>query len=158
MARSSCANGRSRSEKNCASHEKSCAERCNIAARRSLISRSDAFSLPVSAPASPGVADLPPRRSLAVFLFDRTYVPPEGRRETHCACFRKFSIYLPRREPRRQGICASRRKFFCRLLGQAGRALPPPKPQTIVANVRFGFCLKSSTGAPIEAAHSEFTG
>src|SRR5205823_12846625 len=30
-----------------------------------------------------GVADLPPRRSLAAFLFDRTYVPPEGRRETH---------------------------------------------------------------------------
>jgi hypothetical protein len=30
-----------------------------------------------------GVADLEPRRSLAAFLFNRTYVPPEGRRETH---------------------------------------------------------------------------
>src|SRR5215831_15114956 len=69
MARSSCANGRNSSEKNCASHEKSCADRCSKADRASLIPRSGVFSLPAHHAGTTGVADVPPLRSLAAFLF-----------------------------------------------------------------------------------------
>src|SRR5262249_2788078 len=69
MARSSCANGRNSSEKNCASHEKSCADKCSKADRESLIHRSGVFSLPAHHAGTSGVADMPPLRALAAFLF-----------------------------------------------------------------------------------------
>src|SRR5438445_13861045 len=67
-ARSSCANGRTRSEKNGASHEKSWPETCGKAERTSDIATLRRF-LPAGASRRDySVADRRPHRSLAAFL------------------------------------------------------------------------------------------